>query len=140
MSDTELPSIVEFSSDLSKAEAPEPLPVGEYEANITSTEIKTSQAKGTRYCEIRWNVSPDQYPADYGDGSPEGTNLIYRRVSLEDNPQARWFTKQFIDAIGAPLGKKIDVNTWVGMDAVVEVDHETYEGVNRAIVKRVRAS
>lgn len=140
MSDTELPSIVEFSSDLSKAEAPEPLPVGEYEANITSTEIKTSQAKGTRYCEIRWNVSPDQYPADYGDGSPEGTNLIYRRVSLEDNPQARWFTKQFIDAIGAPLGKKVDVNEWVGMDAVVEVDHETYEGVTRAIVKRVRAS
>ena len=140
MSDTELPSIVEFSSDLSKAEAPEPLPVGEYEANITSTEVKTSQAKDKRYCEIRWNVSPDQYPADYGDGSPDGTNLIYRRVSLEDNPQARWFTKQFIDAIGAPLGKKIDVNTWVGMDAVVEVDHETYEGVNRAIVKRVRAS
>ena len=139
MSDTELPSIVEFSSDLSKAEAPEPLPVGEYEANITAAEIKTSQ-KGTRYAEIRWNVSPDQYPADYGDGSPDGTNLIYRRVSLEDNPQARWFTKQFIDAIGAPLGKKIDVNTWVGMDAVVEVDHETYEGVNRAIVKRVRAS
>ena len=139
MSDTELPSIVEFSSDLSKAEAPEPLPVGEYEANITAAEIKTSQ-KGTRYAEIRWNVSPDQYPADYGDGNPNGSTLIYRRVSLEDIPQARWGTRQFIDAIGAPLGKKVDVNEWVGMDAVVEVDHETYEGVTRAIVKRVRAS
>tara|TARA_R100000306_G_C4277056_1_gene93118 strand:+ start:142 stop:561 length:420 start_codon:yes stop_codon:yes gene_type:complete len=139
MSDTALPSIVEFSSDLSKAEAPEPLPVGEYEANITAAEIKTSQ-KGTRYAEIRWNVSPDQYPADYGDGSPNGATLIYRRVSLEDNPQARWGTRQFIDAIGAPLGKKVDVNEWVGMDAVVEVDHETYEGVTRATVKRVRAS
>jgi hypothetical protein len=140
MSDTALPSIVEFSSDLSKAEAPEPLPIGEYEANIASTEIKTSQAKGTRYCEVRWSISPDQYPADYSDGNPNGTSILYRRVSLEDNPQARWGTKQFIDAIGAPLGKKIDVNTWVGMDAVVEVDHEFYEGVNRAIVKRVRAS
>ena len=85
MSDTELPSIVEFSSDLSKAEAPEPLPVGEYEANITTAEIKTSQ-KGTRYAEIRWNVSPDQYPADYGDGNPNGSlNNIAGIVNKKGN-------------------------------------------------------
>ena len=138
MSDT-LPSIIEFSSDLSKAEAPEPLPVGEYEATISGAEVRTSQRE-TQYAEIRFMVPADQYPADYADGNPNGTTLIYRRVSLEDNPNSRWGTKNFIEAIGAPLGKQINVNDWHGLDAVVEVGHEVYEGVNRAVVKRVRAS
>jgi hypothetical protein len=138
MSD-ELSSIIEFSTDLTKAEAPEPLPAGEYEAVIRSAEVRISQ-KDTRYAEVRFNISPDQYPADYKDGNPDGATIIYRRVSLEDNPQARWGTKRFIEAIGAPLGKKVNVSDWIGSDAVIEVSHETYEGVNRAVVNRVRAS
>ena len=140
MSDLDqLSSVVEFSSDLSKAEAPEPLPAGEYEAVIRAAEVKMSQ-RDTRYAAVTFNISSDQYPADYKDGNHDGATLIYRRVSLEDNPQARYGTKKFIESIGAPLGKKVDVSEWIGMDAVVEVGHETYEGVNRAQVQRVRAS
>ena len=96
--------------------------------------------RDTRYAAVTFNISSDQYPADYKDGNPDGATLIYRRVSLEDNPQARYGTKKFIESIGAPLGKKVDVSEWIGMDAVVEVGHETYEGVNRAQIQRVRAS
>ena len=132
----ELASVVEFSVDLTKAEAPEPLPAGKYEGVIRQAEIKMSQ-RDTKYAEVRFHVSSDQYPADYKDGNDDGTTLIYRRVSLEDNPQARYTTKRFIEAIGAPLGKKVDVAEWIGMEALLEVDHEVWEGVTRATVRGV---
>lgn len=136
MSD-ELPTIVEFSSDLSKAEAPEPLPAGQYSGVIRGAEVKMSQ-RGTKYGAVAFHISPEQYPADYTDGNPDGMTLVYRRVGLEDNPQARYGTRRFIEAIGAPLGKKIDVSEWVGMEATLEIKHEEYEGVNRAIIDRVQ--
>jgi len=38
------------------------------------------------------------------------------------------------------LSKKIDVNEWVGMEAALDVVLDTYEGVTRAVVDRVRAA
>ena len=138
MSD-ELSSIVEFSVDLKNQDAPEPLPSGKYTGVIRNAEIKESQ-RGTRYAAVSFHISADQFPADYKDGSDDGLTLIYRRVGLEDNPQARYGTKRFIEAIGAPLSKSIDVSEWVGMEAALEVEHDTYEGVTRAVVKRVHAA
>ena len=138
MSD-ELSSIVEFSVDLKNQDAPEPLPSGKYTGVIRNAEIKESQ-RGTRYAAVSFHISADQCPADYKDGSDDGLTLIYRRVGLEDNPQARYGTKRFIEAIGAPLSKSIDVSEWVGMEAALEVEHDTYEGVTRAVVNRVHAA
>jgi hypothetical protein len=135
----DLSSIVEFSVDLNKQEAPEPLPAGKYTGVIRQAEVKESQ-RGTMYGAISFHISADQYPADFKDGSDDGLTLVYRRVGLEDNPQARYGTKRFIEAIGAPLSKKIDVNDWVGMEAALEVKHDTYEGVTRAVVDRVHAA
>jgi hypothetical protein len=134
-----MPSIINFSIDLNNQQAPEPLPVREYRGSIRSANVKLSQ-KGTKYAEVAFFVSSDQYPADYKDGNPDGTTIMYRRVSLEDTPNARFGTRRFIEAIGAPLGKKIDVAEWVGREAAVEVSHELYEGVNRAVIARVRAA
>ena len=138
MSD-ELSSIVEFSVDLKNQDAPEPLPSGKYTGVIRNAEIKESQ-RGTRYAAVSFHISADQFPADYKDGSDDGLTLIYRRVGLEDNPQARYGTKRVIEAIGAPLSKSIDVSEWVGMEAALEVEHDTYEGVTRAVVNRVHAA
>ena len=138
MSD-ELSSIVEFSVDLKNQDAPEPLPSGKYTGVIRNAEIKESQ-RGTRYAAVSFHISADQFPADYKDGSDDGLTLIYRRVGLEDNPQARYGTKRFIEAIGGPLSKSIDVSEWVGMEAALEVEHDTYEGVTRAVVNRVHAA
>jgi len=59
---------------------------------------------------------------------------------MEDNPQARYGTKRFIEAIGAPLSKKIDVTEWIGMVASVDIIHDTFEGITRAVIDRVRAA
>ena len=135
----ELPSIVEFSVDLGKQEAPEPLPVGEYVGVIRRVEVKESQ-RGTRYAAVAFHIGADQFPADFKDGPEDGQTLIYRRCSLEDNPQARYAARRFCEAIGAPLSKKIDVNEWVGHEAALDVEHDTYEGTTRAVVGRVRAA
>jgi hypothetical protein len=136
---TELSSIVEFSIDLKKQEAPEPLPVGEYTGVIRKAEVKESQ-RGTMYGAVSFHIGVEQYPADFKDGSDDGLTLIYRRVGLEDNPQSRYGAKRFLEAIGAPVAKKIDVNEWVGMEASLDVVHDTYEGVTRAVIDRVRAA
>lgn len=133
-------SIVEFSEDISEAEAPEPLPPGEYPATIRGAEIKTSQ-RGTRYAAVTFMVSPDEFPADYPvENAPDGKVLVYRRCSMEDNPQARYMLRNFIEAIGATASKRIDVNEWVGLDAVIQVENEEYEGVLREQVARVTAA
>jgi len=103
----DLSSIVEFSIDLKKQEAPEPLPPGAYVGVIRKAEVKESQ-RGTMYGAVSFHIGSDQFPADFKDGPEDGLTLIYRRVGLEDNPQARYGTKRFIEAIGAPLSKKID--------------------------------
>lgn len=134
-----LSSIVEFSVDLKKQEQPEPLPSGEYVGVIREAEVKESQ-RGTKYGAVSFFIGADQYPADFKDGNDDGLTIVYRRVGLEDNPQARFGTKRFIEAIGAPLSKTVDVNEWVGMEAACEVTHEEYEGVVRAVIARVRAA
>jgi len=135
----ELDSVVEYSVNLKDQDAPEPLPVGEYSATIRGAEKKESQ-RGTFYAAVSFFIGSDQYPADFTEGNPDGMTIIYRRTSLEDNPGARFGTRNFIEAIGGTLSKKIDVTEWVGLEAAVEIDHETYEGVTRAVIKRVRAS
>ena len=133
-----LPSIVEFSADISKQKQPEPLPAGEYVAVIRAAEQRVSQ-RDTRYAATSFFVGADQYPVDYQDGNPDGTTLIYRRVSLEDTPQGRFGARRFCEAIGAPMGKRIDLSEWIGMEASVTIVHETYEDVLRAVISSVQA-
>jgi hypothetical protein len=135
----DLPSVVEFSVNLKDQDAPEPLPVGKYTGTIRNAEVRESQ-RGTMYGDVSFHISADQFPADYKDGSDDGMTIHYRRIGLEDTPQARYGTRRFIESIGAPLAKKIDVTEWVGMDAALEVGHETYEGVTRAIISRVHSA
>ena len=135
----ELSSIIEFSVDLKNQEAPEPLPAGSYTGVIRKAEVKESQ-RGTMYGAISFHIGADQFPADFKDGPEDGLTLVYRRVGLEDNPQARYGTKRFMESIGAPLSKKVDVNEWVGMESAIDVIHDTYEGVTRAVIDRVRAA
>ena len=132
----ELPSIVSFSIDLNDQEAPEPLPVGKYIGVIRNAEVKESQ-RGTKYGAISFHIGADQYPVDFSDGNEDGMTLVYRRVGLEDNPQARYGTKRFMESIGAPLSKQVDLSSWIGLEAMLEVTHETYEGVTRANIDRV---
>lgn len=136
----ELGSIVEYTEDLAEQEQPEPLPPGEYEAEIKGAEQKIGNASGKRYAATTFHIPVDQYPPDYPvEQNPDGVSIIYRMVSLEDNPKARWSAKRFIDAIGAKPGKRIDLNDWVGLSAMVGIQHDDYEGVTREVITKVSA-
>lgn len=135
--DEDLGSIVEFSEDIGEAEAPEPLPIGEYPAEIRGAELKTSQ-RGTRYAAVSFFIKPEDYPADYpSDAAPDGKTVIYRRVSMEDNQRARYMCRLFCEAVGAPMSKQIDVNEWVSLAATISIEHDTFEGVTREQIARV---
>jgi len=134
--DNELGSVVEYDVDIATQEAPPPLPVRDYTAEIREAKVAISQ-KGTKYARVAFYISPDQYPADFTEGDPDGTTLTYMRVSLENKPSARFGVRKFCEAIGAPMSKRIDVNEWVGLTATVSVEHEPYEGVDRAVIKTV---
>lgn len=135
MSD-ELDSIVEFTTSIKDQEQPDPLPTGKYTGTIRDVEVKMSQ-RDTKYAAVAFFIGSDQYPADWKDGNPDGLTLIYRRVGLEDNANSRFGLKRFLESIGAPMSKKIDTGEWVGMEALLDVEHDTYEDVTRANVVRV---
>jgi hypothetical protein len=136
---SEVSSIIEFDEDIANAEAPVPLPVGDYPAEIRGATKKTSGA-GNDYAQVTVFIAPEAYPADYSEGDPDGTTLTYNRVSLMNTPAARHRLRKFLEAIGAPAGKTIDLNDWVGRSATVAVQHDTYEGETRAVVGKVVAA
>lgn len=137
MSDT--PSIIEFSEDLSNAEAPAPLPKSDYPFEVRSAEKKTS-AKGNEFASIVLFIAPEAYPADFTEGNEDGTMLTYNRLMLSDTPQNRYRVRKFLEAVGAKTGKKLDLNDLIGLNGIVSVDHEMYEGENRAVAKKILAA
>lgn len=133
-------SILDFSEDLSNAEAPVPLPKGDYAAEIRAAERKTSATTGNDYVSVTFYIAPEQYPADYTDGDPDGTTLTFNRVSMKDSVAGRYRLRKFIEAIGGKLGKQVDLNDWIGLTAVVTVDHREWEGAQQAEIKTVVAA
>lgn len=136
MADDGLPSVIEFTEDISGAEAPVPLPAGEYPAVIKGAEVRTSQ-RDTKYAAVTFHISADSYPVDFTEGDPEGEVITFRRVPLEDNPKSRFQLKKFCEAVGSPMSKRIDVNDWLGLEARVVVTHEVYEEIPRATITKV---
>lgn len=134
--DTNIPSIITFSEDISEQEAPEPLPVGEYRLVIAAVEPKESKKKGTAYAEVTFLVSADQFPVDF-EGNENGELIVYRRASLEDNPRSRFLLRHFLESIGAPMAKNIDLTDWLGLECMGTITHEIYEGVTKHVIDRV---
>jgi hypothetical protein len=114
--DYEIPSIIEFMTDDS-----EPIPVGEYIGVIEDVEIKKNSLLFTRP-RVTFHISAKQCPMK--PKFEHGEHLIYRRLSFEETNKDRYFLKLFIQAIGAPLGKKINVKDWVGQKARIAVKHD----------------
>jgi len=137
---SELPSVIEFDEDISEAEAPVPLPVGDYPAEIRSAVPKSAVQTGNPYASVGFFVSADAYPADYTEGEPDGMLLTFNRVSLQNTPAGRHRLRKFIEAIGAPAGNKIDLNDWVGRTATVTISHDEWEGETRANIAKVTAA
>src|SRR5215469_690985 len=131
-------SIVEYSQDLNNAEAPAPLPAGPYPAEIISAQEKVS-GSGNKYLNVVFRINSESYPADYVDGDPEGTEIHYNFIQLEDNGRNRFRMRQFLERVGAPLSRRIDLNTLMGLTATVEITHQTYQDETRPQIARILA-
>lgn len=140
MSEENTVSIIEFSEDISTAEAPLPLPVGEYIATIEAVETRES-AKGNLMIPVTFRISPDDYPADYNaENNPDGVTLRYFRLMAEETPRNKYNLRKFCEAIGAKMGKRIDPSEWLGLTAKLKIRHEKYEGEDRASIESITAA
>jgi hypothetical protein len=133
---SEVKSIIEYDVDLDEAEAPVPLPKGDYVGEIRGAEVKVS-SKGNEYINVTFHIDADQYPADYTEGNPDGTILSYGRLSPENSTRARYQMKKFVESIGGTGGKSVDLNSWLGLRAKVTVINEEYEGTPQAKISKV---
>lgn len=132
-------SILTFSEDITNAEAPPPLPTGPYPAEIIGAQKRVSSTSGNEYAMITMRINADAYPADYTDGDPDGTTLVYNRLQVEDTPSARHRWRVFMERCGGPLGRTIDLNALIGLTCTVDITHQEYEGEQRAQIARILA-
>lgn len=135
MSDDKIPSVMEYSSDVTDAQPPAPLPEGRYVGDIVEVEVKVSQ-KGNHYVAVGFLITPDQYPVDFTEGNPDGTKLYYNRVQVSDDARGRFQMRKFCETIDAPMGRRIDVNDWMGKRAYLHVKNSEYEGMPRAEIAK----
>jgi len=137
----EMVSIVEFSSDIASAEAPELLPEGSYPAQLIASEVKVSNNTGNKYAALTFHINVNDFPADFPvENAPDGVKIIYRRVSLEDTPNGRYGLHKFCEAVGAPMSSRIDVAEWQGYEATVEVAHSEWNGEGRTEITSVASA
>ena len=137
----EVVSIVEFSEDIASAEQPELLPEGSYPAQISASEVKVSNNSGNKYAALTFHININDFPADFPvENAPDGVNIIYRRVGLEDNPNSRYGLHKFCETVGAPMSSRIDVAEWQGYEAMVEVAHSEWNGEARLEITSVASA
>lgn len=132
----ELGSVFEFADDISKAEAPPPLPPRNYIASVTGAVAKISKSGG-RYAQIEFTISPDQFPPDFSAIQKDAVKLYYRRVGLDDSVRTRYQIRKFCEALRCPVNRRFDLNDLIGKSASIKVVETTYEGEKRADIAGV---
>lgn len=131
-------TILAFSEDITNAPPPTPLPVGPYPAEIIGAQKRMSTT-GHEYVQIPMRINAESYPADFPDGDPDGTVLMYNRLQVDDNGVNRHRWRVFMEKVGGPLGRNIDLGSLIGLTCMVEVTHQEYEGEMRAQIARILA-
>ena len=132
----ELPSVISFSENIADAQPPKPIPTGTYRASVKMSAVGPSKSSGRRTLTLTLHVTPDQYPADYTDGNPDGTILMHY-VSVEDTPQGRFNTRRICEVFDVPMvGKDINAMDFMNRECYAKVMHEPYEGAMQAKIER----
>lgn len=134
-----LEGVMEYSEDINDAERPEPLPRGDYPATILSVERTVGKESGRPYAKVQYQVDASDMPADYVEKyQVERKTLTGRHFFLEDTPQGRYNAKVYCQAIGAPMGNRLNLKDMTGLTCKLTLDHEDdLEGNPRESVRKV---
>lgn len=137
---SELGSVIEFTTDLGDAEAPRALPAGDYPVTISGAELMTSKSSGKPMVKVDFRISPDDFPADYEDAeSFADGKTVSMYLSIANEKAAMFRMRRFVENIGAPMGKSLNVNDWVGRKAMATISAEEFEGVERERLGKIDA-
>lgn len=133
-------SLIQFSQNIQDAEAPQPLPAGEYEGVCVGAVPGISKSSGNPTLPLQFKVTADQFPADFDAGGNDELNFTYNRLTTRDTAQDRFRMKNICTALGVPMSNVIDPNDFVGkrckLQIVVKPD---LEGNLRAEIDRIVA-
>lgn len=136
---SELGSVYNFNSDISKAEAPQPLPPGEYRGSVVHAELAVSKSSGKPMLVTQYRVSSDQFPPDFTDGNPEG-ELFRVYTSLEETPRGKFMVRKFMEMHGVAPSNRLNVPDFLGQEVVLNVSNEDYQGMPQGRAVPVRAA
>jgi hypothetical protein len=117
------------------------LPIGEYTATIEGIEMKVSNTSGREYIGVTLRINTDDFPPDFTtDAYPDGVQLRYNRLFIEDNARNRYSMRKWCEALGAPMGKTIDPNDWIGMNLKVGISHRKWEDEDQANISKIASA
>lgn len=135
---SELGSIIEYDSDLSEVEAPASLPANDYPATIIGAELGISQNSGKPRVDVTFRIKPEDFPADYEDAEsfPEGKDVHFYPGASTDKA-SKFRMRKFCEAIGAKLSNRLDLNDWIGKVAILSIEKEEYEGIEKERIRKV---
>lgn len=130
--------ILELDENLSDVEKPPILAKGRYEAECVEVSIQTSSGKGNRYYSIAVRVPPEQIPANQQDAFEDGAVLYWNRqlVPTGKDQRAKYNLRKLLEAFDMPTQiTTFDPNELMGQRVGIVVDHERWQGEDRAQIK-----
>lgn len=106
----------------------EPLPSGQYYAKIVNPDdfYLTESQSGKPMIKVAWTVM---------EGEHEGRKVFDNVVLSID-----WKVKQYCQAAGIESGSALDTDDFIGMEGLVQVTQQEYNGETRNNIKNVQAA
>lgn len=131
-------SLIEFSQNIADAEAPPPLPPGEYEAVCVGAVPGISKSSGNPTLPLQYKVAKDQFPADFDAGGNDELSFTFNRLTTRDTAQDRFRMKNVCLAHGVAMSNKIDPNDFIGCKVKLKiVTGKDLEGNDRADIQSI---
>lgn len=133
----DLGSVYEYATPLNEAEAPPPFPLGQYRATVQAVAPQVSKSSGKPMAVITYLISPDEYPADFTNGNPDGETFQFY-LPLADEPRNRFRLRKFCEMHRVTATRSLNLPDFIGQEVLVDVTHEEYQGETRARVTPAR--
>jgi hypothetical protein len=132
-----LPSVYEYSEDVSNQEAPPALPSRTYPAICTGAVVRPGSKDPEKHLlNLEFTIDPSAFPADFTETEPQ--KLYWNRNAMNaDTPKGRYQLKQLCEKMKVAASRKIDVNDFVGKQVNLKVKQGSWQGIPRAEIEAI---